>query len=203
MKNNDKNNDNALKKVELRDGGHDFDGIQELDNDLPKWWVNLFLITIAFGIGYFAWYHFPGTPALGPKEEYLADKIKLEKAIAVQNKSNDSGTKGFDFESAQKDSAIVATGKGIFDTNCAACHGQKGEGIVGPNLTDKYWIHGFTSPQLLEVVLNGVAEKGMPAWKQILGEKNAQNVLTYIATLQNTNPPNPKASQGTEGTIKW
>ena len=157
MKINDNNSDQ--KKVELRDGGHDFDGIQELDNDLPKWWINLFLITIAFSIGYMAWYHFPGTPAQGPNEEYFADKKQLEEAIANQNKSNAQNKVGFDFEAAQKDSSIVATGKGIFDTNCAACHGQKGEGVVGPNLADKFWIHGLTSQKLLEVVLNGIQIK--------------------------------------------
>lgn len=191
------------KNVPLRDGGHDFDGIQELDNDLPKWWVNLFLLTIVFAVGYLAWYHIPGTPALNQQQEYLAEKAAFEKTLLTQKENQPSEKVGFDFIGAQQDSNIVAAGKAAYDTNCAACHGQKGEGIVGPNLTDKFWIHGFTSELILGVVLNGEPAKGMPAWKDVLGKTNAQNIVTYIATLQNSNPPNAKAPQGPEGQIKW
>ena len=190
------------KKVELRDGGHDFDGIQELDNDLPRWWVNLFLVTIAFGIVYLAWYHFPGSPGLTPEQEYLAEKRKIEGEPAPSSGQN-AGS-GFDWSAAQKDPNVLAQGKAAFQANCAACHGANGEGLIGPNLTDSSWISKSQSSELLEVILKGVPAKGMPAWEGVIGKKTSQILLAYIGNLQGTNPPNGKPPQGEEkGPIQW
>ena len=87
-------------------------------------------------------------------------------------------------------------GKTIFNTQCAACHGLLGEGGIGPNMTDKYWIHGGSIKDVFSTIKYGVIEKGMIPWKDQLRAKEMQQVSSYILSLQGTNPPNPKAPQG-------
>jgi cytochrome c oxidase cbb3-type subunit III len=173
---------------------HPHDGIYELDNQLPPWWVSMFYATIVFAVVYFAYYHYFDI-GKGQIEEYKeemrkGDILKAQEAERQANLVNENSVV------ALTDKVALEQGKEIFIGKCAACHGQKGEGGVGPNMTDDYWLHGGDIKKVFTVVKNGVPEKGMIAWKDQLRAVDMQNVSSYILTLRGTNPPNPKAPQG-------
>ena len=176
------------------DLGHDYDGIRELDNKLPPWWVYLFYITIFFGIGY--WYIYQRSD-IGARQEQeyiasvkLAEKQKLEYLARTGGSINENNVK------LLEDDSSLDNGKEIYLTNCAACHGQLGEGGVGPNMTDEYWIHGGGISNVFKTIKYGVPEKGMISWKSQLKPKSIQKVASFILSLQGTNPPNGKEPQG-------
>lgn len=267
---------------------HDYDGIQELDNDLPPWWLWLFYLTIIWGALYMLYYHVLGTgdssaveylkeidpnykvgtqsagfsigyhSPLSEREDDLTPLSRLqltqarEKEEAVrlaEEKARGEGSvnlKDLSFEEiilaamevakpedlnklqsafpdisdkylkessttkteapAKKEEEIViepltdeaslASGEAIFLANCATCHGKLGEGGIGPNFTDEYFLHGPTLGNMITVIKNGVAAKGMISWRGILKEEQILEVASYILTLRGTNPPNAKAPQG-------
>ncbi len=174
---------------------HEYDGIRELDNSLPPWWVAMFYITIAFAGVYMVYYHFAG---IGPSssEEYTAqmDVAKKEVAAYLAKQANlvDETT-----VAALTDETSLSAGKSIYTASCAACHGQLGEGGVGPNMTDDYWIHGGSIKDIFKTIKYGVPEKGMISWQSQLRPTDMQRVSSYILTLRGTNPPNAKEAQGT------
>jgi mono/diheme cytochrome c family protein len=94
------------------------------------------------------------------------------------------------------DETSLAQGEVIFETNCATCHGKLGEGGIGPNLTDEYYLHGKGMSNIVRIIKQGVAAKGMISWRGILKDNQMQQVASYILSLEGTNPPNPKAPQG-------
>lgn len=173
---------------------HEFDGIRELDNRLPPWWVAMFLITVAFAGIYMVYYHVSGA---GPSsaEEYAMEVKKADEAVqaflAKQANNVDETT-----VVALTDPQDISLGKTIWDANCIACHGTGGEGGVGPNMTDEYWIHGGTIKDIFRTIKYGVPEKGMISWKTQLRPSDMQRVASFILTLQGTNPPNQKAPEG-------
>ncbi len=178
-------------------GGHEYDGIRELDNKLPRWWVYLFYATIIFAIVYMLGYHVTKWWPL-QDEEY-----KNEMAVLADiRKANPEPAFDLDAIVPLTAAADLAAGQETFKKICSVCHGQKGEGLVGPNFTDQYWIHGDSTnntisiKNLFQIVTNGVIEKGMIPYKDQLSPVQIQQVLSYILTLQGTNPPNPKAPQG-------
>jgi len=170
-----------------------YDGIQEYDNDLPKWWVWLFYITILFALGYTWWYHFAGT--LSTHEQLALD---LKEAAERQAAKATSETKVDESSllALVSSSEALSKGKVVFDAKCAACHGPEGQGLVGPNLTDKYFIHGATLLEALKVVEKVVLDKGMLAWKNVLPDEDINSVVAYTYSIRGTNPANPKAPQG-------
>jgi len=241
---------------------HDYDGIKELDNDLPPWWLNLFYITIIWGVGYFLYFHVfnfgdssvveyqkemnPGmviakgssipmgydspwadeTIELTPKlrkqlENYVGPNVPFawliaeakRKAsledLAILNASFSGEEFGFASSRASivveeeiasysslSDDASISQGKEIWLKNCIACHGIFGEGGIGPNMTDQFWIKGGSFNEIMNTITHGVPTKGMIAWKTTLRPEEMLKVGSYILTLQETNPPNPKAPQG-------
>lgn len=173
---------------------HNYDGIRELDNHLPPWWVNMFILTIIWAVGYMWYYHWGGD-GLNQADEYKKDvaAAKKEIAIALAGKANAVDESNV---LALTDSGALGEGELIFKNVCVACHGTKGEGSVGPNLTDEYWIHGGGIKDLFKVIKYGVPDKGMISWSSQLKPADMQKVASYILTLKGTNPPNPKAPQG-------
>lgn len=174
---------------------HEFDGIRELDNSLPPWWVALFYITIAFAGVYMVYYHFAG---IGPSsaEEYTAQmEIAKEEVAAFQARQANQVDENTVV--ALTDETSLSTGKTIYIASCAACHGQLGEGGVGPNMTDDYWIHGGSAKDIFKTIKYGVPEKGMISWQSQLRPTDMQRVTSFILTLRGTNPPNAKEAQGT------
>jgi cytochrome c oxidase cbb3-type subunit 3 len=169
------------------------DGIEEYDNPLPPWWVWVFNLTILFGIAYMIWYHVLDKPGLDA--ELASDRKEIAEKAAMLKPAAASGG---DLTSLLKDPKRVEEGKGIYAANCAPCHGQQGEGTVGPNLADKFWKHGGAPDQVMGVIVDGVPDKGMIAWGSILGQQKIESVLAYVMSLQGTNPPNAKAPEGDE-----
>lgn len=174
---------------------HDYDGIRELDNDLPPWWKYGFYMTIFFAVVYMFYYHGGDSYASVSVEEYRADMAKAEKEKAAYLAKVASLINESNVEADRSESAVKA-GSAIFDTNCKTCHGADGGGIAGPNLTDKYWVHGGDIKDIFKTVKYGVPAKGMIAWQSKLSPLQIQQVSSYILTLQGTTPQNPKKPEG-------
>lgn len=172
---------------------HDFDGIKELDNKIPPWWNALFYGAIIFGIIYMIDYHVIGDGNV-QEREYQEEMQAANQKLEALTKSGAVITE--ETVTALTDAASLASGKKIFVKNCVACHGQNGEGLVGPNLTDEYWIHGGGIKNVFHTISNGVPSKGMISWKSQLSPNQIQEVGSYVLSLKGTNPPNQKGPQG-------
>ncbi|SET83103.1 cbb3-type cytochrome c oxidase N-terminal domain-containing protein [Hymenobacter actinosclerus] len=171
--------------------GHDYDGITEFDNDLPPWWKYGFYFTIVFAIGYMVFYHVTYTGDL-QLAEY---ETEMQQAALLVSADDDDPNKLTTYTALTAGPDLEA-GKALFITNCAACHGTEGEGKVGPNLTDDYWLHGGDVNHVYKTIKFGVTSKGMVAWKGKLSGKQILQVASYIESLHGTNPPNAKEPQG-------
>ena len=172
---------------------HDYDGIRELDNDLPPWWKYGFYFTIISGVIYLVGYHVTGS-FKSSQEEYTTEMAEAEASVAAyRNKMalNVDETNAVFLTESDK----IAKGKDIFASKCAVCHGENGQGIIGPNFADKHWIYGGKPGDLFKIVKNGTT-KGMKSWKDEISPVDIQNVISYIHTFQGTNPANPKAPEG-------
>ena len=176
---------------------HNYDGIQEYDNPLPRWWVGLFWATIVFSVVYYV----NVVPGIGTgkgrianyeKEVAAADaKAAAAAAAAPKVELSDALVLGY-----MKDAAALEGGKQTFTTICATCHRPDGGGNIGPNLTDDYWIHGNQPMQLAHTITTGVADKGMPPWEGVLTTEQIGHVAAYVLSLHGTQPPHPKPPQG-------
>ncbi len=243
---------------------HEYDGIQELDNNLPPWWVHLFNITIVFSVVYLLYYHvfdigvssaeeyelefattsgtelvesmgtqygyqsplssFPEKLVPRMREQfkyYIGEEVTFEQLIAeAKLKATDeqlkqlitgvskietvaeSNTSGSVTVSEEVSVSITnyapnpEAGKAVYIQSCAVCHGQNGEGLIGPNMVDKYWIHGGTKEDIVKTINVGVPVKGMVPWKGVITDQQINDVSDFILSLQGTNPPNQKAAEG-------
>jgi cytochrome c oxidase cbb3-type subunit III len=188
---------NSLKPIEQEKAlvmDHEYDGIRELDNRLPPWWLYGFYGTIIFA-GIYLWrYHVSGTAPLSQQEFAIAmEKAEAQKAAYLKRSANNVD------ENTVKLLTEVSTidaGKTVFIQNCAACHGKDGEGTVGPNLTDDYWLHGGGLQDIFKSVKYGWPEKGMRSWKEDLSPVQIAQVTSFIKSLHGSNPPNGKEKQG-------
>ena len=184
----------APGQVMDRDIGHEYDGITELDNDMPPWFKFLFYTTIAFGVIYILNYHvFKWNPL---QEEEYAQEMQIAEAELSVIREKQAMNLNEDAVTALTDASGISAGKTIYEQNCAVCHGKGGEGLVGPNLTDEFWIHGGGIKNVFKVVKVGVPEKGMIAWQDQLNPLQIQQVSSYILTLAGTNPAGAKPAQG-------
>lgn len=172
---------------------HAYDGIQEYDNPLPRWWLALFWITIVFTPLYILHFHFGGGMLSIERydQEMMAFYDRQAEQLLAFGEISEAALAGL-----MDDPSMMSGGKKIFQGKCATCHGMFGEGGIGPNLTDQYWLHG---PQLMDVyriVREGVTEKGMLAWERQLRPAELMAVSSYVGTLLGSEPPNPKSPQG-------
>ena len=188
---------NKLKPVHEEasiDLGHDYDGIRELDNRLPPWWLYGFYLCIIFAIVYF-WQHEVSHSSPSTIEEYQASvseaAIAKEAYLAKSKSSVDENTVKF-----LRDADDLASGKKIFATVCAACHLTDGGGIVGPNLTDDYWVHGGSIQDIFKTLKYGWPEKGMKSWKDDYSPVQLAQIASYVKSLHGTKPAVPKEPQG-------
>jgi cytochrome c oxidase cbb3-type subunit 3 len=175
---------------------HNYDGIQEYNNPLPGWWLATFYGTIIFAGVYLFYYEFGGGKSLRQEFEIEMTTVEVQKAAAPQQTEGEQ-----DLAAVMSNPKNLEDGKATYTAKCAACHGQQGQGIVGPNLTDKYWINGIgTRQDILKVVRQGVPAKGMLAWETLLKPEEIVAVAGYVYSLRGSNPPNPKPPQGNETT---
>ncbi|UPT68698.1 MAG: c-type cytochrome [Sphingobacteriales bacterium JAD_PAG50586_3] len=176
---------------------HEYDGIRELDNSLPPWWLYGFYISIAFAAVYLLHYHVFDTGNLQAAEykQELADadatkaelmKKMAEKGEVMVNEEN---------VTTLVDATSIANGKATYDGMCIACHGDKAQGNIGPNLTDEYWIYGGSIKNIFKIITNGTPN-GMQSWKSQLSPKNIQEVASYIKSINGSKPAGAKAPQG-------
>ncbi|MBO9631886.1 MAG: c-type cytochrome [Chitinophagaceae bacterium] len=173
---------------------HEYDGIRELDNRLPPWWIYGFYATIVFAVIYLWRYHVSESAPLSQQEYAIAmEKAEEQKAAYLKKTANNVD------ENTVKlltDASALDAGNKVFTQNCAACHGKAGEGTVGPNLTDDYWLHGGSIQDIFKTVKYGWPEKGMRSWKEDLSPVQIAQVSSFIKSLHGTNPPNGKEKQG-------
>lgn len=185
------------KPIEKEDAiimDHEYDGIRELDNNLPPWWKYLFYITIVFAAGYMLYYHVFD----GPTQEMEYDKEMADAAIAIEKYKKDNPDL-IDASTVEllTDASDLKEGESIFMQNCSACHRADGGGGIGPNLTDDYWILGGDIASIYTVISEGGrAGKGMVSWKNDLNPLEIAQVSSYIISLSGTNPPDAKAPEG-------
>lgn len=176
---------------------HDYDGIKELDNDLPPWWLYGFYGTIIFAVAYLGYYEvFGGETQI---DEYNDQVLVAQKEIEEYQKT----VKVVDLDNleASSDAGALSKGKKLFKQNCAACHMVDGRGSIGPNLTDEYWILGGGIKNIYNTISNGGRDgKGMIAWKSSLSAEKIQQVANYVWSLQGTNPEKAKAAEGEKWT---
>ncbi|MEM1022926.1 MAG: cbb3-type cytochrome c oxidase N-terminal domain-containing protein [Myxococcota bacterium] len=184
----------SKKHDELLD--HEYDGIREFDNPIPMWWWGIWWGTMAFSVVYFSWYHvMGGTGVVASYEAEMEDwrKIQTERALAAAKDVSEDK-----LLANMKVDVEVAKGETKFQEVCAACHGSKGEGLVGPNLTDSHWLHADGSlMSIRQVIVDGVPEKGMPPWGKILTPDEMIDVVSFIGTLRWTHVEG-KEPQGEE-----
>lgn len=173
---------------------HDYDGIKELDNNLPPWWVYLFYACIIFAVIYLVRFEIMGAPDQEAelKSEMAQAKIEVAEYMKTAPDLMDEKT-----VTLLTDAADLDAGKAIFTTNCVACHRADAGGQIGPNLTDDHWILGGGIKNLFHTITNGGRDgKGMIAWKGTLKPKEIQAVASYVISLRGSNPKDPKAPDG-------
>lgn len=169
---------------------HEYDGIRELDNHMPRWWILGFYFTIAFSVVYMAYYHVLGGPS--DVDEYHA---QMAAAAATAVPAHQTGP-AMDYTTltALTDEESLAHGKAVFGTICTACHGAAGEGLVGPNLTDAFSVHGCDLTSIIVSTKTGFPELGMPPYGggAVLSDEQLHLVSSYILSLSGSNPANAK-----------
>jgi cytochrome c oxidase cbb3-type subunit 3 len=188
---------NKFKPIEQEadlDLGHDYDGIRELDNRLPPWWLYGFYVSIIFAGIYFWRYQISHTAPSSTEEFQIAmNEAEVQKAQYLKKSANNVDENTVKVLTAAAD---LEGGQKVFIQNCAACHGKAGEGVVGPNLTDDYWLHGGGIKDVFKTIKYGWPEKGMRSWKDELSPMQVAQVASYIKSIHGTNPPNAKPQQG-------
>ncbi len=173
---------------------HNYDGIRELDNVIPPWFTTAFIITILFGAAYIYRYHIAKSAPMQLDELKIAiakADLEHEAYLATQANAIDETTVGI------LTGADIEAGQKTFVALCAVCHKPDGGGLVGPNLTDDYWIHGGGIQNVFKTIKYGVPDKGMISWKAQLSPMQMAQVANYVLTLRGTNPPDAKEKQGT------
>ncbi len=170
---------------------HQYDGIQEYDNPLPRWWVITFWATIIFSVAYAL-----NVGGIGTGQGRIKDYEQDMAAFRAAHPQDLGPADPAKLLALVSDTHEVSEGQKVYAKNCAACHAADGGGLIGPNLTDAYWIHGGKIEQIHGTVVAGVLAKGMPAWGKLLPGKEVDEVTAYIWTLQGTTPAKPKAPEG-------
>lgn len=157
---------------------HEYDGIEEADNNLPLWWLTIFYGCIVFAIGY--WFYYEGFAA-EPIGRAAYDEAMAAQAAEAPDVTEEQ------LVALSQDADAVAAGRTVFETNCVACHEQQAQGNIGPNLTDAYWIHGGSAMDIHHTVDQGYPANGMPPWGASLGAEAVNHAVAYVLSIRNTN----------------
>lgn len=175
---------------------HEYDGIIELNHPIPRWFNRLFWVTVAGSLLYGVFY------ALGPAEPLQLEWEADRQALAASVYQAQGGKPAIAELGETELAALVSqaprrdAGAKAFAAKCASCHGAQGQGGIGPNLTDRHWLHGGRLADVARVIRDGVADKGMPPWGSLMNPEELQSVTAFIGSIRGSNPPNAKAPQG-------
>ncbi len=172
---------------------HNYDGIQEYDNPTPGWWYMVFVATIAFSLIYVLVYHTSGVVPSIVEQHARAESRALETRFAELNTLPMGEAK---ILRIMAQSSWLDQGAAIYTSTCALCHGQQGEGLIGPNMTDEYFKNSFDLASMADVVTNGAANGAMPAQKNALNENEIALVTAYVASLRGKNLPSTRPAEG-------
>jgi cytochrome c oxidase cbb3-type subunit 3 len=175
---------------------HNYDGIHELDNHLPPWWKWLFYFTIAWGVVYFMAFHVFDAPLMYEEYEISMENARIEKEANMALAGNNIDENNVEFSDAPE---VLANGKAIYDRDCLVCHAPEGQGLIGPNFTDKFWVHGGSINDIFKTIKYGVPQKGMISWQTKLSPSDMRDVGCFIMKFSGTTPVNPPAPKGPEG----
>lgn len=175
--------------------GHQYDGIQEYDNPMPGWWVWIFIGSFFFAIfyvvgiqtGYINTYEKDLEASLADLETIRTNFAATQPAFTVDETT---------LESYANDPARIEAGALLFAAQCAACHGPEGQGLIGPNLTDEYWVKGGENTDIYTIITQGSLEKGMPPWEAVYSPEQRAELVAFVRSLVGTSPANPKAAEG-------
>ncbi|WP_333780708.1 cbb3-type cytochrome c oxidase N-terminal domain-containing protein [Tenacibaculum retecalamus] len=174
---------------------HNYDGIKELDNNLPPWWVYMFYGTIIFAVVYLV--RFEVLDGYTQEMEYAESVAVAKRELAAYKSTSKVAIIDAETVTVLTSESDLKRGKAVYNLNCAACHIGDGGGGIGPNLTDKYWLLGGGIKNVFTTITNGGRDgKGMVAWGKTLKPNDIQKVASYIMAMQGTTPANPKAPQG-------
>lgn len=191
----DKSQDASTDEKNLT--SHNYDGIKEFDNPLPGWWLMTFFGTIIFAFVYYIHYEIGDGPSLTEELQMGLSQIKqmgvshTPQAVKETPLTEDFLTQ---FESDPKN---LTLGSQVYEGKCASCHGPQLQGLIGPNLTDEFWLHGQgTRTDIMKVISEGVADKGMPPWGPLLKKDELLSLTAFVHSKKGSAPPNPKLPQG-------
>ncbi len=176
--------------------GHSYDGIREYDNPMPGWWVWIFVATVVFAAVYYV-----GITFFDFVDTYEDDLAQSQAELVQIREAHAAAAPVFaaDVATLQRfadDPAMALEGATHYKAMCAACHNTEGQGLIGPNLVDDYWLHGGSLVELFTVISKGVPEKGMPGWEASLTPEQRAQVVAFIHSIRGTNPPDAKEPQG-------
>lgn len=174
--------------------GHDADGIREFDNDLPRWWLYGFYLTIVWSVFYLVNWHVMAEPMIGHKDQFAELQAEEKEWAPIVAKNTSRGPSASE---ASTDPAVLARGKEVFngaDQLCATCHREDLGGMVGPNLTDELWIHGCSVSDIMKSIVSGFQDKGMLPYGSgnKMSDKDLLAVASYILSMKGSNPVDAK-----------
>lgn len=173
---------------------HNYDGVMELDNNLPPWWKGIFYIAIAFAPVYLYFNHWADF-SMSSREAYALEMERAEEEVKAFLATQENAVDESNVE-LLADAGALEKGRAVFVAKCSVCHGKAGEGGIGPNLTDEYWLHGGEIKDVFKSIKYGIPAKGMIAWKNDLRPRDMQEIASFIKSIGGTNPPNGKEPQG-------
>jgi cytochrome c oxidase cbb3-type subunit III len=173
--------------------GHEYDGIAEYDNPMPTWWRRIFWATFFFSIGYYVHYQLTGNGA-SVEQTYSAEMQQHRERLAAAALGQQIDEEAL--ARLMADPLMMKDAASVYKLRCVQCHADRGQGNIGPNLTDEHWLYGSaTLMDLFEIIGNGRPQKGMPTWSKTLRPVEVAQLAAYVGTLRNTNVPG-RAPQG-------
>ncbi len=173
---------------------HEYDGIEEYDNHLPRWWLATLYGAVVFALVY--WFHYQVFQSGASIQQSFEASMAADRRAAAERVRRAGTITDDALLTLARDPSTLAAGRAQFASTCVVCHGAQGGGGIGPNLTDSAWLHGRRPTQIMHTIMEGVPAKGMQAWGTQLGMERVLAVAAYITTLRDTNVPGGKAPQG-------